>query len=189
MDNQPFDYYIKTYRGLIMYHSRICGINNLIEEEDILQEGYLVLWLSLQDYDKEKCSFASYFTMRLKSHFLNLRKHFFRKKKTMGGKVLSLDQEYEEGSSLMDIIPDKRDQFEDIYFNNYVELIFKNVHFSEIEAKVLEKVIDYREQGHYQVYPKIEETLGLKRKAIDNALSRIKNKCPNYFKLKAGIIA
>ncbi|MCF8011332.1 MAG: hypothetical protein K9L17_02165 [Clostridiales bacterium] len=181
INNNYFKEYMNYYSGLIIYLSRKYDIFNRMEREDILQEGYFILWDALNKYDDtKKASFDSYFTMRIEKHFLNIRKHMCCKKKR--GLTVTIDKEIGEGLGVYfkDILQDSKAgvSFEDIYFNDYINYIFEEFSFTNIEAQVLKNVIYYRELGYYRVSPILEKEYGIAKKTVDNALTRIRKKLP-----------
>jgi len=67
--------------------------------------------------------------------------------------------------------------FEEVYFNDFVERLFKEGNFSQSESDIFAGIISQRTCGQYhKVYTKLESAFNIKHKTIDNALCRIRRK-------------
>jgi RNA polymerase sigma factor (sigma-70 family) len=181
MNNADFEQYLNAYTGFIIYHAKLFGIYRLMERDDILQEGYLVLWEAFNSFNGSG-SFSAFFHMKLRSRFITIWKNNNRKKH-QGPKFISLDSKaWVDGNlTIYDIIQAPGSDFEEVYFNDFVERILKDGDFTQLEREVLTGIINQRTYGqYYRVYTKLEDALNIKHKTIDNALYRIRKKIKKH---------
>lgn len=180
MNNAEFEQYLNAYTGLIIHYAKLFNIYQFMEIDDILQEGYIVLWEALTSFNGTG-DFSAFFCMKLRSRFITIWKGYNRKK-VKGKKPISLDSEaWVDGNLKMyDVIEAPFSDFEDVYFNDFVERLFRKGDFSQLETEVLAGIISQRTHGQYRVYKKLEKAFNVKHKTIDNALYRIRKKIKKH---------
>lgn len=150
------------------------------DPEDVLQEGRIGVWTAVQDFDSTK-------GMAFKNFALNLvvKRHVFtavsaanRKKFDLHNNAASLDTavwtgEEDSEQKLADFIADTETPF--------IDQLMQKEEFEENSSKVMARLTSmeraiFLEYGSEESYKDIADALGIKAKAVDNALMRIRKK-------------
>ena len=185
-DSKAIDFVMAKYANLVRSKARpyflIGG-----DKEDLIQEGMIGLFKAIRDYDLSKeASFKVFAEMCIMRQIISAIKAAGRQKHiplnssiSLNKPVVTFDEENEK--TLYDILIDTR--------INPEELFIAQDRFSRIENHIykiltqLEKdVLDLYLEG--KTYHEIGESLGCTKKAIDNALQRVKKKVEKYVNIE-----
>lgn len=147
------------------------------EFEDLLQEGYIGFLKAIRDYKHiENRNFLAFAFMCVRRHIISQLIKNNRKKNQGLNTAISIDRSYNEkyDMKLIEILPDKSCYSpEQLYIdqeNSKYFLYFIDNNLTEFEIRVLSlrlKGISYKESA---------DIMGVSKKGIDNALTRIKKK-------------
>jgi len=148
------------------------------DESDIIQESRIGLWKAVQDFKPEAgMSFKNFsINVCIKRHLFTSVSHATRKKFIVHNTAASLDTpiSYDcEEATLSDIIQDHTYDMQADYadresYSKHRALLVE--HLTKLEINVLDLYIQ-----HY-TYKEISKELGVKMKAVDNSLSRVRAK-------------
>lgn len=179
-DNEAMEYLLKKYRGMIRKETRRMYLIGS-EEEDLTQEGMIGLFKAIRDYDvKKKTDFALF------AHVCIVRQLYSAVTASNRQKNIPLNTyvsfyaplEKEECSmTLQEVLRDNQDNPERLVIEQErVEEIWRQIDklLSPLEKKVLSLYLDG------DSYFMIGEKLGKEKKAIDNAIQRIRMKLSGY---------
>ena len=107
---------VKRARMFTLYHDG----NNKLDEEDLVQSGYLALLETIRTFNPEaECSFIGYLNLRLKTQFLieagirTSRRDALTMARSLDEPISSNDGDDEGKSALVDFIPSPNDEIED----------------------------------------------------------------------------
>lgn len=177
-DNDAITEIIKSYRKVITRKSRTFYLSGG-EQEDLIQEGSLGVLNAIKNFDESKnIKFTTFANLCITRQMLTAIKSANRDKYNILNNAYSLnklsksinDEEFE----LMDMIIDKNTLSpEDIYISNEgVSRIFQSIetNLSEFEKSVLTQYLNG------ESYSDIAIAFKKDKKAIDNALQRIRKK-------------
>ncbi len=168
-------YVCDKYKPLVLKNAKPLFIAGA-ENEDLIQEGMIGLFLAIGDYDTS--SEVTFF------HFANIciRNQMFKAIEASNRKKNSPLNSY------VSIFDDEDSENEDLYFaNQNPESIFiEKEAASRFSSKLLAKLSPLEKQVFELYiegldYKEISEKLGKEDKAIDNALTRIKSKARKIY--------
>ena len=150
----------RYYPTILMYTNSFCPSEM---REDAIQEATFALYSAVKSYDSQKSSFATFADICIKRSVISFCKTHFRKKHIPSDLLSSIDEvEIPDSNSPEKIFFDRND-YETLTDSIKLEL-------SAMEYKVLQLYLcGYR-------YSVIADKLGIKEKAVDNALLRIRKK-------------
>ena len=166
---------INRYKNYVGYFSSKYYMSGM-EKDDIFQEGMIGLYNAIKDYKIEEKSFKNFAILCISRKIISLLKSTKRKKHIPLNTSLSLDSiisDEKYGAITEEIIAKDEHNPETIFISNetlnsYEEKI-KNV-LSELEMKVFECYLAGMS------YLDISIKLNITKKAVDNAVQRIKKK-------------
>jgi RNA polymerase sporulation-specific sigma factor len=183
-EDDIMDFIMMKYKSMVRKKARAMYLLGG-ENEDLIQEGMIVLIKAVRDFDESQgASFFSFAELCVSRQMYTAIEASKRKKHLPLNSYVSLYEESEtegEGKklALIDTIePEKENNPEALYFGKeYTEALIENLkeNLSTLENHVLYLHLmgtDYRT---------IAELLDKSPKAIDNALQRIKNKAEKMF--------
>lgn len=155
------------------------------DPQDVLQEGRIGVWKAVMDFDDSKNMSFKNFALNLcvKRHVITAVKAANRQKFDLHNNAASLDTavwtgEEDSEQSLADFIADTEMPL--------IDRLVLNEEYEENSTKVakrltpLEKAI-FSEYFCEESYKDIADTLGIKSKAVDNALMRIRKKSSEVY--------
>lgn len=179
-DNEAMEYLLKKYRGMIRKETRRMYLIGS-EEEDLTQEGMIGLFKAIRDYDENKqTDFALFAHICIVRQIYNAVTASKRQKNIPLNTYVSfyapLEKE-ESGMTLQEVLKNNQDDPERrVIEQERVEEIWRQIDrvLSPLEKKVLFLYLDG------DSYFTIGEKLGKEKKAIDNAIQRIRMKLSSY---------
>lgn len=172
-DNESFEILLKKYEKYIYMNTKGYYLADG-EREDLIQEGIIGLLKGIKSYDSEReASFKTFVIMCMRRQIISAIKSSNSKKNKF---INNLNNDLEAGYIDNNYV-EKSPNAEEIYI--YKELMeefreYTKEHFSDLEKKVLEKLI----QGYN--YGEIAKLLEKSPKVIDNTYQRIKNKVKKW---------
>ena len=148
------------------------------DESDIVQEARIGLWKAVMDYRPDAGMSFKNFSVNvcIKRHLITSVSHANRKKFIVHNSAASLDTpiSYDcEEATLSDIIQDHTYDMQSDYADRESYAKHRSLlveHLTRLEINVLDLYIQ-----HY-TYKEISKELGVKMKAVDNSLSRVRAK-------------
>lgn len=174
-EQEIMDYIMEKYKFLVRKNAKAMYLIGG-EPDDLLQEGMIGLFKAVRDFDANKeSSFYNFANICISRQIYSAINASKRKKHIPLNTYISIySQEDEEDVKLIERFscdnnsnPEQQiinqENFENLYEN-----LFDNL--SSFERKVLECYLDNMN------YDEIADSLGKNKKAIDNALSRIRKK-------------
>ena len=166
---------INRYKGYVGYSSSKYYMSGM-EKDDIYQEGMIGLYNAIKDYNHSQKSFKNFAILCISRKIISLLKASNRQKhiplnSSLSLDVITFDDKYNK--MVENLVSYDEHNPESIYINNetltsYEQKIRKTL--SELELKVFE---------HYMAgmsYLDISQHLNVNKKAVDNAVQRIKKK-------------
>lgn len=149
------------------------------DQQDILQEARIGVWKAVQDFDETKNTKFKNFALNLcvKRNIITAVSAATRKKFDVHNDAASLDSQIwfgdDDERSLADIIPDNSAPL--------LESILQREEFEEAAKRLLSRLTQleraiFLEYSYEESYKDIADALGIKPKAVDNALMRIRKK-------------
>ncbi|MCI6153335.1 sigma-70 family RNA polymerase sigma factor [Fusobacterium perfoetens] len=172
-DNESFEILLKKYEKYIYMNTKGYYLADG-EREDLIQEGIIGLLKGIKSYDSEReASFKTFVIMCMRRQIISAIKSSNSKKNKF---INNLNNDLEAGYIDNNYV-ERSPNAEEIYI--YKELMeefreYTKEHFSDLEKKVLEKLI----QGYN--YGEIAKILNKSPKVIDNTYQRIKNKVKKW---------
>ena len=178
------DYLIRKYTALVKSEARKMYLIGA-DEEDLIQEGMIGLFQAIRDYDEnQEASFASFAKLCVRRQIYSAVTASNRKKHQPLNTYISFDEpafaddggmDWEKNQTVEDII------FADETHTNPEKIMLDREQVDMIESLIVErlsryekKVLDLYLEG--RSYDNIGEELGKSRKAVDNAIQRIRKK-------------
>ncbi len=166
---------INRYKGYVGYCSSKYYMSGM-EKDDIFQEGMIGLYNAIKDYNHSQKSFKNFAFLCISRKIISLLKASNRQKHIPLNTSLSLDviAFNDKYNSMVDnLISYDNHNPESIYINNetlnsYEQRIKETL--SELELKVFECHLSGMS------YLDISQHLNINKKAVDNAVQRIKKK-------------
>lgn len=183
-DPQAMDALIRRYRGLVKREARKLYLIGS-DEEDLIQEGMIGLFQAIRDYaPKEESSFASFAKLCVTRQMYSAVTASNRKKHQPLNTYVSLDspvfadgysESGDRGQTMEDMI------YADEKNTNPEKIILDREQVVMIESVIIERLTSYERKVlklylEGQSYDDIAEALSKTRKAIDNAIQRIRRK-------------
>lgn len=160
------------------YKYKYYGSKLGLDFSDLMQEGYIGLSQSIEDYcNVSTASFSTFASLCIEREIQNAITKASRKKHLYLNEAMSIDDEAQNGIPLSDVIGSKDILVEDKVINKISEVLdFEEVykHLTVFEKDVF--ILRYRGYS----YIEIAKMLNKSPKTIDNALQRIKRKVRIY---------
>ncbi len=166
---------INRYKSYVGYCSSKYYMSGM-EKDDIYQEGMIGLYNAIKDYNHPKKSFKNFAILCISRKIISLLKASNRQKHiplntSLSLDVITFDDKYNK--MVENLISHDDHNPESIYINNetlnsYEQKI--NEALSELELKVFECYLSGMS------YLDISQYLNINKKAVDNAIQRIKKK-------------
>ncbi|MFW5976501.1 MAG: sigma-70 family RNA polymerase sigma factor [Bacillota bacterium] len=176
-DPEAIEYLINNNMDIVYAKAKIFFIKGL-DKEDVIQEGRIGLYKAIRDYKlNEAASFRGFSQLCVHRQLISAIKKANRQKHIPLNNSTSINRSFdfdnEKGRSFSEILPDKaKDLEETLLYREVLSMIFKEL---EEELTDLEKEVflHYLESRSYK---EISDSLGVKVKAVDNALQRVRKK-------------
>lgn len=183
-DSQAMDYLIRKYRGLVKREARKMYLIGS-DEEDLIQEGMIGLFQAIRDYDKNcETSFASFAKLCVTRQMYTAVTASNRKKHQPLNTYVSFDEPvfsdsfsesgYGEQTVEDMIFADEKD-------TNPEKIMLDREQAGMIESVIVERLSSYEKKVlklylEGLSYDDIAAELSRTRKAVDNAIQRIRRK-------------
>ena len=183
-DPDAMDYLMRKYRGMVKQESRKMYLIGS-DEEDLIQEGMIGLLQAIRGYDKDQeASFASFARLCVRRQMYTAVTASNRKKHQPLNTYVSFDEPvflestrrngYKEQTVEDMILADERD-------TNPEKIILDRELADMIESVIVERLSNYEKKVlnlylEGKSYEDIAVELNRTRKAIDNAIQRIRKK-------------
>ncbi|MBR3792152.1 MAG: sigma-70 family RNA polymerase sigma factor [Clostridia bacterium] len=166
---------INRYKSYVGYCSSKYYMSGM-EKDDIFQEGMIGLYNAIKDYNHPQKSFKNFAILCISRKIISLLKASNRQKHiplntSLSLDVITFDDKYNK--MVENLISHDDHNPESIYINNETLNLYEkkiNEVLSELELKVFECYISGMS------YLDISEYLNINKKAVDNAIQRIKKK-------------
>lgn len=181
-DQEALEYIVSQYEHIVKMkigHFFLIGAST----EDVFQEGLIGLFKAIRDYDKKhKCSFKTFADLCVERQLISAVQSATRMKHTPLNSYISLDQPIMEsdnnGNNLFrDICKDLQTQSPEEIIMRKEKLDEFNKQANELLTKLEKKILHLYLAGNS--YQEIAGILHVSKKAVDNALQRIKRKTRN----------
>ena len=171
-DREALNALMERYKTMVKAKARGYYIAGA-DMEDTIQEGMIGLYNAYASYDEDKdASFKTFATLCVERAMVSAVRKATATSQIPVEKVVSISDQ--DGEGLEEILEDgKAGDPEEIYLRkSHTQMLHKYAeeHLSSKELQVLRQYL----QGNSQ--SEIAEILGISRKSVDNALSRIKGK-------------
>ncbi|MBR5136520.1 MAG: sigma-70 family RNA polymerase sigma factor [Clostridia bacterium] len=171
-DREALNALMERYKTMVKAKARGYYIAGA-DMEDTIQEGMIGLYNAYASYDEDKdASFKTFATLCVERAMVSAVRKATAISQIPVEKVVSISDQ--DGEGLEEILEDgKSGDPEEIYLRkSHTQMLHKYAeeHLSSKELQVLRQYL----QGNSQ--SEIAEILGISRKSVDNALSRIKGK-------------
>lgn len=181
-DEDALDFLIKKYRCVVQSNALKYFLTGG-DKEDVFQEGMIGLYKAIRDYKNcKKSSFRSFAELCITRQIITAVKAAICQKHSPLNNYVSLYKPIYQGESeqyLIDLIPEQRQ-------NDPVTILIKSEEICDIEliltqvlSELESSVVDLYLEG--KTYFEISKDLNVPKKAIDNALQRVKRKLERYF--------
>ena len=183
-DSDAMDYLLRKYRGMVKQEARKMYLIGS-DEEDLIQEGMIGLLQAIRGYDKEQeASFASFSRLCVRRQMYSAVTASNRKKHQPLNTYVSFDEPVFAESARRDgykeqtvedmILADERE-------TNPEKIILDRELADMIESVIVERLSSYEKKVlnlylEGRSYEDIAVELNRTRKAIDNAIQRIRRK-------------
>ena len=186
-DKKAIEVLVKRYKPLVRHRVKTSYYIGM-DKEDLIQEGMIGLFKSINDYNAHKeASFKTFATVCITRQISTAFKTVTRQKHIPLNTSISLDlpvmkngEDEEDGVTLMDVLKNKEEfsPEDEVINQENLEVLNKYILkvLSDMEFKVLKLYIN---GNNYQDIAKIMDKTP---KAIDNALQRIKKKLESISK-------
>lgn len=166
---------INRYKGYVGYCSSKYYMSGM-EKDDIYQEGMIGLYNAIKDYNHPHKSFKNFAILCISRKIISLLKASNRQKHiplntSLSLDVITFDDKYNR--MVENLISHDDHNPESIYINNETLSSYEqkiNETLSELELKVFECYLSGMS------YLDISQYLDINKKAVDNAIQRIKKK-------------
>ena len=175
-DEGAMEYLLKKYLGMVRKEARRFYLIGA-DEEDLIQEGMIGLFKAICDFDLEKkTDFALFSNLCIVRQMLTAVTASNRQKHTPLNSYISIYAPLEESESNMTVQETLGEEISNpeqlLIRQERIEELWTQIdkRLSTLERKVLEL---YLEGDSYEV---IADKLGKSKKAIDNAIQRIRKK-------------
>lgn len=169
-NNLDVEKLLESYKPLVISIARRYYLAGA-ELDDLIQEGMIGLYKGIITYDSSKNdSFTNYASLCIKRQIISAIKKSNSLKYSFFQDLISEDDFYINEIPSIDENPESRIIIKEDFSNLKQEILAK---LTDFEKKVL------REYLNGKSYDEIALKLGLNKKSVDNALSRIRNKL-NY---------
>ncbi len=177
---EMYNYFEKTIKYKA-YKYKYYGSKLGLEYNDLIQEGYIGLSQSIEDYSViSPASFSTFASMCIEREIQNAITKASRKKHLYLNEALSIDDETKQGVSYVDVIdsnertPEQK-VLDSISEKYEYEVLLENL--TKLERSVF--ILKYKSY----TYIEIAKILNKSPKTIDNTLQRIKRKVRVLFDL------
>ena len=183
-DADAMDYLMRKYRGMVKQEARKMYLIGS-DEEDLIQEGMIGLFQAIRSYEREHdASFASFARLCVRRQMYSAVTASNRKKHQPLNTYVSFDEPvflenarrngYKEQTIEDMIFADERD-------TNPEKIMLDREQAGMIESVIVERLTSYEKKVlnlylEGRSYEDIAEELKRTRKAIDNAIQRIRKK-------------
>ncbi len=183
-EEEMYNYFEKTVKYKA-YKYKYYGSKLGLEFNDLIQEGYIGLSQSIEDYSlTSPASFSTFASLCIEREIQNAITKASRKKNMYLNESTSIDEETKYGVVLSEII-DSNEPTPETKVINYIQeaedynIVLENL--TSLEKKVF--VLKYRGFSYIEISKILEKS----PKTIDNALQRIKRKVRDLFDLESKV--
>lgn len=170
VNNLDVEKLLESYKPLVISIARRYYLAGA-ELDDLIQEGMIGLYKGIITYDKNKNdSFTNYASLCIKRQIISAIKKSNSLKYSFFQDLINEDDFYINEIPAIDENPESKIIIKEDFSNLKQEILTK---LTEFEKNVLKEYLNGKS------YDEIALKLGLNKKSVDNALSRIRNKL-NY---------
>lgn len=156
---------IDRYMPLVLSTAKSFDVSS-IEAEELIAEGVFAIFSAVKKYDPEKSKFSTFVSLCIKSAMTDQLRSARRAKRIPSDLILNLDDVEIESPHTPEAIVIDKESFVELKDNIFSSL-------SETELSVLSLYLE----GN--TYSDISDKLDISLKAVDNALTRVRNKIKN----------
>ncbi len=178
-DNRALEHIILRYRNFVYAKAQKFFLIGS-EQDDLVQEGMIGLYEAVKSFKNEKASFKSFAGICIRRQMISAVKSATRNKHKPLNSYISLDKSVydSEGDTLfIDSIQDKCPQNPEAIFIDKESLDGIENKINSTLSKLELEVLMYYLDGYS--YQQIAEKIQKDKKAVDNAICRIKKKIEN----------
>ena len=182
-DSAAMDYLIRKYTALVKSEARKMYLIGA-DEEDLIQEGMIGLFQSIRDFDSAmESSFSGFAKLCVRRQIYSAVTASNRKKHQPLNNYVSFDEPaFADGETVQTV---EEVIFADETQTNPEKIMLDREQVDMIESLIVERLSRYEKRVlelylEGRSYDDIGEQLGKSRKAVDNAIQRIRKKVALY---------
>ena len=160
-NNELLHILIERYLGIIKYKAQI--LCPFADADDMLQEGIIALYSAANVYDKTLSSFSTFANLCIERSLISAYRKLYSKKQVPKSETVSLDSV----EKTVTVTPESLliEKEECLAFTENIKNSLSNFEFNVL--------CEYLNNSSYE---EIAQNLGVDKKAVNNAMLRIRNK-------------